>query len=90
MLGFDQHLEDLPGDLPPFLDRLVGIGVGTKRNRRHVIAGLAQGGVEQLGRIGLGEQPALEIRARREVMKGVGRPGEAVHAAMFATPIGID
>jgi hypothetical protein len=40
--------------------------------------------------VGLGEELGLEIEARRETEKGVGRPREAVDAPMLAAPIGVD
>ena len=46
--------------------------------------------MQQLRRIRLGEQPAFEVHARREVVIGVGRPGKAINAAMLTAAIGID
>ena len=37
-----------------------------------------------------GEYPALEVLSRREAEKGMGRPGVAINAAMFAAAIGVD
>src|SRR3546814_7400822 len=45
---------------------------------------------EQRCRIGFGEQPGFEIETRRQVVIGVGGTREAIDAAMFASPIGID
>jgi hypothetical protein len=46
--------------------------------------------VEQLGGVGLDEQPALEIDPGRKIVKGVGRPRKAIDAAVLAAAIGID
>ena len=64
---------------------LVPIAIG-----RTTIAGLGQLGAQQLRRVGLGEQLRLEIEPGRQIVKGVGRPGEAIDAAMLAAAIGVD
>ena len=87
---FEQQFEDRAGDAPALLDRLVGIGIGAERDRARFIAGARQRGVEQFGGVGLGEQAAFEVHAGRQVVIGVGRPREAVDAAMLAPAIGID
>ena len=46
--------------------------------------------MQQFGGIRLDEQAALEIDAGRKVVIGVGRPSEAVDAAMLTAPIGVD
>jgi len=37
-----------------------------------------------------GEYPALQVLSLREAEKGMGRPGVAIGAAMFAAAIGVD
>ena len=85
-----QHTEDLAGDLQLALDRLVGIGVGAHGD--HVGAVFRRGELrrEQLGGVGLEQDLGLEIEAGREAEIGVGRPREAVDAAVLAAAIGID
>ena len=73
-----------------FLDRLVRIGIGAERDGSDRIAGLRQCGMKQLGSVRLGEQTAFEIDAWRQVVEGMGRPGEAIDAAMLAPAIGVD
>lgn len=85
-----QHLDQATGNQPLPFNRLMGIGVGAKGNRRNLISGLALFFFEQRRRIGLGEQLGLEIEPRREAQICMGRPGEAVDAAMLTPPVGID
>src|SRR5690606_39594720 len=54
------------------------------------VAAAAELGAQQLRRVRLGEQPALEIEPRREIVTGVARPREAIDAAMLAAAIGVD
>ena len=90
MAGFDQQLDDRARDPPALLDRLIGIGVGAHRDRPAFVAGPRERRVEQLRRIGLDEQPRFEIHAGRKVVIGVGRPREAIDAAMLAAAKGVD
>ena len=57
---------------------------------RGLIAGLGELALERSTGIGLGEQLGLEIEPGRQAEKGVGRPREAIDAAMLAAPIGVD
>ena len=57
---------------------------------RTSIAGIGQLARQRLGGIGLGEQLGLEVEPRRQPEKGVGRPREAVDAAMLAAPVRVD
>ena len=72
------------------LDRLIGIGVGADRDGARHVAGRRQFALQQFRRIGLREQLGFEIEARRQAEIGVGRPREAIDAAMLAAAIGID
>ncbi len=85
-----EHFEDATHDLALALDRLIGIGVGADGDGPRHIAGGGELAFQQLRRVGLCEQPGLEIDARREPEIGVGRPGKAIDAAVLAPPIGID
>jgi hypothetical protein len=85
-----QQFENGAGNPPIFLDRLEWVGVRTKRDGSDRIAWLRKSGMEELGGVGLGEQPALEIDAGRQVMECVGGPGEAIDATMLAAAIGVD
>ena len=90
MVGLVQHLKHPPRHLPRRLDRLVRVGVGTQRNRLNLVARLRQFGAQQVGRLGLGEQPRFEIEPRRQVVIGVARPREAIDAAVLAPAIRVD
>ena len=86
-----QHFQDAAGDPVLALDRLVGIGVGAHGDHRRAdsracaapasSSRAASGFIEQLG---------LEIEPRRQPEIGMGRPREAVDAAMLAAAIGVD
>ncbi len=90
MVGLGQHLDAAARDPPIALDRLIGIGVGPERDRPADIAALRQLLAQQHRRVGLGEQLALEIEPRRQIVIGVGRPREAIDAAMLAPAIRVD
>ncbi|CAN0497352.1 unnamed protein product, partial [Phaeothamnion confervicola] len=64
MAEIAQRLEDLARDAVLALYRLVGIGVGAKRDRQRLVAGFAQFARQQLRRVGFGEKLRLEIEAR--------------------------
>ena len=85
-----QHLENLAGDALVALDRLIRIGVGAHGQHRALVAALAELLGQQLRRIGLVEQARFEIETRRQAEIGMGRPGEAVDAAMLAAAIGVE
>ena len=85
-----QDLENLAGDPPGPLHRLIGIGIGAKRNDLASVAGRAQLLREKPGGVRLEEQLGLEVEARREPEIGMGRPREAIDAAMLAAAIGVD
>src|SRR3546814_8805189 len=90
MPRFGEHLDYRPRDAPLALDRLITVGIGADRERSDLVAPLGEFGAEQLCRIGFGEQLALEIEPRRQVVKGVRRAREAIDAAMLAAAIGVD
>jgi hypothetical protein len=90
MAGTLQHLENAAHDLPFALDRLIGIGIGADRDHARLVVRRRQLLFQQLRRVGLGEQFRFEIEPRRQAEIGVGRPREAVDAAMLAAAIGID
>src|SRR3546814_9584217 len=87
MPRFGEHLDYRPRDAPLALDRLITVGIGADRERSDLVAPLGEFGAEQLCRIGFGEQLALEIEPRRQVVKGVRRAREAIDAAMLAAAI---
>src|SRR5260370_33331641 len=61
MLAFSQDLEDLSGDLVFALDRLVAVGIRTERDRARPVAGFGERLAQQPGRVGLCEEPGLEV-----------------------------
>jgi hypothetical protein len=85
-----QHLQHRAGQLQRALHRLIGIGVGAQRHRRRLVARLAQGGFQQLRHLRLEQQLGFEIQARGKAEIGVGRPREAINAAMLAAPVRVD
>ncbi len=85
-----QDLEHAARDLQPPLQRLVGVGVGPKRDRRAAVAGRRELALQQVRRIVLGEQLGLEIEAGRQTEEGMCRPRETVDAAVLAAAIGVD
>ena len=90
LLKSRQHLQDRARDLELALDRLVGIGVGAHRHHVGPVLGRGELGGQQLGRLRLEQDPGLEIEAGRQAEIGVGRPREAIDAAVLAAAIGID
>ena len=90
MIEFGKYREDAPHDPPVFLDRLIGIGICANRNRRRDISFRRKLRPQDFGRIGAGNQPGLEIEARRKAEVGVARAGKAIDAAILAAAIGID
>ncbi len=84
VLRFSEHLQHRTGDPPLGFDRLVGIGIGPDRHRPDDVAGPGKLLAQDLRRVRLGEQLRLEVEAGRQIVKGVGRPGEAMDAAMLA------
>ena len=90
MAGALQHFENAAHDLVLALDRLIGIGVGADRDHARLVVRRRQFLFQQRRRIRLGEQLRFEIQSRRQPEIGVGRPREAVDAAMLAAAIGID
>ena len=72
------------------LDRLIGIGVGADRDDARLVAGRRQFALQQLRRVRLHEQLGFEIEPGRQAEIGVGRPREAIDAAVLAAAIGID
>ena len=85
-----QNFEDAPHDAVAPLDRLIGIGVGADGDGARPIGGIGKLALERRPGIGLGEQLGLEIEAGRQAEKSVGRPREAIDAAVLAAAIGID
>ena len=63
MIEFRQHFQDLPSDAVFAFDRLIGIGIGAERDRHRHVMGIRKFGAQEIRRIGLGEQLALEIEA---------------------------
>ena len=90
MAGALQHFENAAHDFVLALDRLIGIGVGADRDHARFVAGCGQFLLQQFGRVRLDQQLGFEIEPRRQAEKGVGRPREAVDAAMLAAAIRVD
>src|SRR5688500_4329556 len=90
MAGFQQYLDDRTHDLPFAFYRLIGIGIGTDRYRRGLIAFPAELRSQQSRCVWRGEKLGFEVEPRREIVEGVGRAREAIDAAMLATPIRVD
>ncbi len=89
MMESFEHFEHLPGD-PEFLfDRLIGVGAGAHLQALGIIARLRELPFQDARGVGLGEQPGLEIEARREADVRMVRAGEAVDATVFATAVGV-
>src|SRR5262249_46465413 len=72
------------------LDRLVGIGIGADRDGARLVALGRELALEQLRRLGLGEQLGFEVEARRKAEIGVGGAGEAIDAAGLTAALGSD
>ncbi len=85
-----EHLQDAPHDLVLALDRLIGVGIGADGDRARCIARRRELPLEQLRRVGLGEQLGFEIEPGREPEIGMRGPCEAVDAAVLAAAIGVD
>ena len=85
-----QHLEDAAHDLVLLLDRLIRIGIGADRDGARRIARCRQFTLQQGRRLRLHEQLGFEIEPRRQAEIGMGRPREAIDAAMLAAAIRID
>ena len=79
-----------PHDLILALDRLIRIGVGADRDGARLIVRRRQFLLQQRRRVRLHEQLGFEIEPGRQPEIGVGRPREAIDAAMLAAAIGID
>jgi hypothetical protein len=90
MARFQADFQHLARDPIALFDGLIGIGVGAHGDRRGLVAGLGQSLAQQVPGVGLGEQLRLEVQPRREIVIGVGGPGKAVDAAVFAAAIGVD
>ncbi len=71
------------------LDRLIAIGHPAERDDLRLPAPRGQRLAQQLGRVALHHDPALEIEARAETKIFVGRSRVAVDAAVFASAIRI-
>ncbi len=89
MVALGEHLDQSARDAVAAFDRLVAVGIGAESERRDAIAGARELVLQQLDRVGLGEELGLEIEARRELEIGVGRSRVAVDAAVLAAAIGI-
>ena len=90
MAGALEHFEDAAHHLVFALDRLIGIGVGADRDHARRIVRRGEFALQQFRRVRLDEQLGFEIEPGREPHVGVGRPREAVDAAVLAAAIGID
>ena len=90
MAGALQHFEDAAHHLVLALDRLIRIGVGADRDGARLVARRRQLLLQQRRRIRLHEQLGFEIEPGRQAEIGVGRPREAIDAAVLAAAIGID
>src|SRR5207253_874171 len=72
------------------LGGLIRIGVGAERDRLADVARMAELLVEEFSGVRLVEDLGLEVEARRKIHVGMGRPCEAVAAAVLAAAIRID
>ena len=90
MIELGKNRKDAPHDPPVFLDRLIGIGIGADRNGLRNIPFRRKLRPQDFGGIWAGDQPRLEIEARRKAEVGVARAGKAIDAAMLAAAKGID
>ena len=82
--------EDRTADAITPLNRLIGISIGADRDRANLHnVGLAKVARSNSAAPGFGKQLCLEIQARREIVKGMSRPREAIDAAMLAAAIGV-
>ncbi len=90
MVGPGQDFEDRAHHATLALDRLIGIGIGADRDRAGLVARDRQFPLELARSALLDEELGLEIEPRRQSHEGVGRPGEAIDAAVFAAAVGID
>ena len=90
MAGAVEHFENAAHHLVAPLDRLIRVGIGADRDHLRLIAGRRQFLFQQIGCFRLHQQLGFEIEPGRQAEIGVGRPREAVDAAMLAAAIGID
>lgn len=80
VLEAQQDLQRLARQPLLALKRLIGIGVHSQGDRLRHVARLGEFLFEALGEVGLGDQPRLEVDARRQVPIGMTGPREAVDA----------
>jgi len=85
-----EHFQNRPCHTLLALDRLIGIGIGTKRDGARLVARGGKLPLQQGRRIGLHIKPRLKIESGRQAEIGVGGPGVAIGAAVLAAAIGID
>ncbi len=85
--AFAEHLQNLPGDAPFALDRLVGVGGGADHQGRTAIGGFAQCFPQHFGGVVLAEDLALEILPWGQVHIGMVGARETVDATMLTTPV---
>jgi hypothetical protein len=90
MAAFVQHLDHRARDAELALDRLVGIGGGADVEHLRLVARCGQRFAQFLGRVHLGNDLGLEVEPRRHVEVAVGRPREAVDAAVLAAAVRVD
>lgn len=81
MIAIVQHLQHVARDAQFAFDRLIGIGIAPQRDRLAAIAGPGQRLAQQIGSVGLGEQPGLEVQPRRQLQVRMRRARKAVNAA---------
>ena len=72
------------------LHRLIGVGIGAKGDRCHVIALAPQGLIQNRRRIGPPNQPGFEIKPRRQAEPRMRGPSKTIDTAMFTAPIRIN
>jgi hypothetical protein len=85
-----QHLEDLARDAVAPLDRLIGVGVRSHRDRLRLVSRRGELALEECCGVGLGEELRLEIEPGGEPLISVARAREAIEAAVLAAAIGVD
>lgn len=83
MFCLRQYLDE-PARQPQLaLGRLIGVGIDAQRDRLRLVAPLRQLAPQYFRRVGLGEDPGLEIQPGRQVQVGVRGTRKAVRAPVF-------
>ena len=87
MLVLEKHLQQLAGNPKAAVGRLVAVGVAAERDDLRVPIAGRQALVQQLSRVLFDHDHALKVHPCAVAPVGMGVPGIAVCAAMFAPPL---